>query len=57
LGFSWNNLWIVLAIILALFAVFLYGKYSHKRLFRKEKLSEEEMKKLNETLSSRMFKK
>jgi len=56
-GFSANNLWLVLAALLALVLLLLYAKYGHKRLFKKDKLSDKEMKKLNEMLDYKMFKK
>lgn len=55
-GLSLNAMWLVFAIVLAILSVLFYGKYSHKRLFRKEDLSEEEMKKLNETLGGNIKK-
>ena len=56
-GLGMNTLWIVFAFVLMALSALFYGKYSHKRLFKKESLSEEEMKKLNEMLSYRIFKK
>ena len=56
-GFDYNNLWIALAVVLAASSLLLYAKYGHRRIFRKEQLSEEEMKKLNDELSYEMFKK
>jgi len=52
-----NNLWLVLAVLLFAAAILMYAKVSHRRLFRKEQLSEKEMKKLNQMLSYDIFKK
>ena len=52
-----NMAWLAAALILIAVLSLGYFKFGHKKLFRRNLLTEEEMKKLNEMLDYKMFKK
>ncbi|MBI1935512.1 hypothetical protein HYS31_03650 [Candidatus Woesearchaeota archaeon] len=52
-----GNIYLILAIILLAASLLFYAKFSHDKIFRKEKLSKGEMEKLNKMLNYSMFKK
>ncbi len=52
-----DNVFLALSTILFAGAITFYTRFSHKRIFRKEKLSRKEMEKLNKMLDYNMFKK
>ena len=56
-GFDYNNIWLMIAVVLAAASLLLYANYERKRIFKKNRLNEQEMNKLNEMLNYRMIKK